>query len=85
MTLPEPKSRTEQLDIQRKTEAIVNGSRPADKDYPYIPPDRVWHTISWQGSSELRALWNKPVRIRFHLHEVSLYSFQFITSESEAN
>jgi hypothetical protein len=37
------------------------------------PPDRVWHTIRWQGSSDLRALWNKPVRIRFHLHEASLF------------
>ncbi|MDE0199094.1 MAG: hypothetical protein OXK78_12925, partial [Caldilineaceae bacterium] len=43
MTLPEPKSRTEQLDIQQKTDAILSGSRPVDKDYPYIPPDYKVH------------------------------------------
>ena len=43
MTLPEPKSRTEPLDIQQKAEAILNGSRSADRDYPYIPPDYDVH------------------------------------------
>ena len=39
MTLPEPKSRTEQLDLQQKAEAIWRGQRPADRNYPYIAPD----------------------------------------------
>ena len=43
MTVPEPKSPTEQLDIQQKTDAILSGSRPVDKDYPYIPPDYKVH------------------------------------------
>ena len=46
-------------------------------------PDKIWHTVRWQGRSDLRALWNKPVRIRFHLNESSLYAFQFIDSMSE--
>ena len=39
MTVPEPKSRSEQRDIQQKTDAILRGERPVDRDYPYIPPD----------------------------------------------
>ena len=37
----------------------------------------VWHTVSWKGRSDLRALWNKPVMACFHLYESSLYAFQF--------
>jgi hypothetical protein len=44
----------------------------------YGPPDQIWHTVAWQGKTDLRALWNQPVRIRFTLHEASLYAFQFV-------
>ena len=47
------------------------------------PADQIWHTVTWQGKGDVRALWNKPVRIRFHLIEASLYGFQFFQSESE--
>ncbi|MBV7334477.1 hypothetical protein KFU94_40815 [Chloroflexi bacterium TSY] len=43
--------------------------------------NKIWHRISWQGNSDVRPLWNKPVRIRFHLHQADLYAFQFITTE----
>ena len=43
------------------------------------PADQIWHTVTWQGKGDVRALWNKPVRIRFHLIEASLYGFQFKT------
>ena len=46
-------------------------------------PDKIWHTVSWQGKSDLRTLWNKPVRIRFTLHEASIYAFQFFDSVTE--
>jgi len=46
-------------------------------------PDQIWHTVSWQGSSDLRALWNRPVRIRFTLREASIYAFQFFEFMSE--
>ena len=46
-------------------------------------PGQIWHTIHWQGKSDLRALWNKPVRIRFTLHEASIYAFQFFESMTE--
>jgi hypothetical protein len=38
----------------------------------------VWHTVSWKGRTSVRQLWNKPVMIRFHLHEAALYAFQFV-------
>jgi hypothetical protein len=40
-------------------------------------PNQVWHTVSWRGSRDVWALWNKPVRLVFHLHQASLYDFQF--------
>ena len=40
-------------------------------------PKQIWHTVRWNGSSDVRALWNKPVRVVFHLHQASLYAFQF--------
>jgi hypothetical protein len=39
-------------------------------------PD-VWHTVTCRGKSDVRALWNKPVRIEFQLHDASLYAFEF--------
>ena len=38
---------------------------------------QIWHTVSWCGKEDVRSLWNKPVRLVFHLHQSSLYSFQF--------
>ena len=40
-------------------------------------PKQIWHTVRWKGNTDVRALWNKPVRIVFHLHQASLYAFQF--------
>ena len=40
-------------------------------------PAQIWHTVSWRGSRDVRSLWNKPVRLVFHLHQASLYAFQF--------
>jgi hypothetical protein len=41
-------------------------------------PNQIWHTARWKDNADLRTLWNKPVRLVFHLHQASLYSFQFI-------
>jgi hypothetical protein len=41
-------------------------------------PDRIWHTVSWKGRTDVRALWNKPVMICFHIYDSLLYSFQFV-------
>jgi hypothetical protein len=43
-------------------------------------PGEIWHTVRWQGNTSVQALWNKPVRLRFHLHQASLYAFQFVQS-----
>jgi hypothetical protein len=37
----------------------------------------VWHTVKWNGNSDVKALWNKPVMLRSHLQEAALYGFQF--------
>ncbi|NKB70964.1 MAG: hypothetical protein GKR89_28160 [Candidatus Latescibacteria bacterium] len=43
-------------------------------------PDQIWHTVSWKDNADLRTLWNKPVRLVIHLHQASLYAFQFSQS-----
>ena len=41
------------------------------------PSTRIWHDVRWTGGKSLSSLWNKPIRLRFHLLESSLYAFQF--------
>ena len=33
-----------------------------------------------RGDADVRALWNKPVRLIFHLHQASLFAFRFAAS-----
>ena len=40
-------------------------------------PNRIRHTARWKGNTDVRALWNKPVRVVFHLHQASFHAFQF--------
>ena len=47
-------------------------------------PDKIWHTVSWKGNSDVSALWNKPVRLIIHLHQASLYAFQFVDNSVNA-
>ena len=35
----------------------------------------TWYTVRWKD--DLQSLWNKPVRLVFHLNQASLYSFEF--------
>lgn len=58
------------------------GFAAADCDPVAGRRDQIWHTVTWQGRSDVSALWNQPVRIRFQLNEASLYAFQF-TEEAE--
>ncbi|MSP14323.1 MAG: hypothetical protein EXR62_15390 [Chloroflexi bacterium] len=51
----------------------VEACLPIYSDYP----DQIWYTVRWQNGADVRALWNKPVRLCFHLHQASLYAFQF--------
>ena len=41
------------------------------------PADRIWHDVRWTTGRSPQELWNKPVRLRFHLLESTLYAFQF--------
>ena len=43
--------------------------------------DKIWHTVSWKGKKDVRTLWNKPIRLVFHLHQASIYAFQFVESK----
>ena len=61
---------------------------PTFKPYPgfsveecdpiHAPREQIWHTVTWQGARDLSALWDKPVRLVFHLHQASLYAFEFV-------
>jgi hypothetical protein len=42
--------------------------------------DEIWHTVRWRGQSDVSRLWDKPVRLVFHLHHASIYAFQFTES-----
>ena len=42
------------------------------------PTNKIWHTVRWNGSSDVSSLWNQPVRVCLHLQEASLYALQFI-------
>ena len=57
------------------------GFSAQDCDPVHAPKGQIWHTVTWQGKTDVRALWNKPVRLCFHLLEASLYAFQFFYSE----
>ncbi len=44
---------------------------------PFIYGDKIEHIVSWKSGSDLSALANKPVRIRFQLTDADIYSFRF--------
>lgn len=37
----------------------------------------VWHDVTWKGKGDVSALWNKPVRLAFHLDDATLTAFEF--------
>ncbi|MBX3010118.1 MAG: hypothetical protein KF832_01380 [Caldilineaceae bacterium] len=58
------------------------GFAASDCDPVVGAPEQIWQTVAWQGQTDVSALWNKPVRIRFILQEASLYAFQFVQQGS---
>ena len=54
------------------------GFSAQDCDPIHAPRGQIWHTVTWNGKTDVRALWNKPVRLCFHLLESSIYAFQFV-------
>jgi len=41
--------------------------------------DSVEHTVRWKGGTDVSALADRPVRLRFVLKDASLFSFQFVS------
>ncbi len=68
--------KVELLDSEFKA---YNGFSVEDCDSVYSDdPTQIWHTVRWKGKKNVSALWNKPCRLCFHLHQASLYAFQFV-------
>ena len=44
---------------------------------PEIIGDRLDHTVTWKSGADLSQLRGQPVRLKFHLKDADLYSFQF--------
>jgi hypothetical protein len=48
-----------------------------------IHGDDIWHTVTWRGNADVRALWNTPVRLAIHLVDADLYGFAFYDQEND--
>ncbi|NLJ41166.1 MAG: hypothetical protein GX352_06110 [Clostridiales bacterium] len=46
-------------------------------DCDEIIGDRLDYTVSWKGSKDISVLAGRPVRMRFYMKDVNLYSFKF--------
>ena len=54
------------------------------EDCPEIMGDTLRHIVRWRTKGgDVRALSDKPVRVRFVLRDADLYSFQFVPYEAE--
>lgn len=42
-----------------------------------IRGDSVAHEVRWQGNSDVRSLWNRPIRLKIYIADCWLYSFRF--------
>jgi len=49
----------------------------AAKDCDPFTGDEIKKVVTWKGKSDVSPLSGKTVRLRFHLHNAALYSFQF--------
>jgi hypothetical protein len=41
-----------------------------------IRGDSVAHEVHWHGSSDVRRLWNRPIRLKIYLNDCWLYRFR---------
>ena len=44
--------------------------------------DQLRHRVEWRSGSAVAALLGQPVRLRFHLRNGDLYSYQFVETRS---
>ena len=52
------------------------------EDCDPLRQDALRQTVSWNGRSAVASLAGKPIRLRFHLEEASLYSFEFLGTDA---
>jgi len=53
------------------------GFAAMDCDPIHQQDSETWQQVSWKGQSDVSPLWNKPVRLRIHLHEATISGFEF--------
>jgi hypothetical protein len=46
-----------------------------------IKTDRVEHTVSWNGKSDIGLLTGKIIRLKFEMKNTKLYAFQFVNND----
>jgi len=61
---------------KKKTEQVVPGRSLEDCDS--ISGDRLSHTVTWGGESDLRLPEGAAVRFRFRLRAARLYAFEVL-------
>lgn len=52
------------------------------EDCDPLRQDALRQRVSWNGRSAVSSLAGKPIRLRFHLEEASLYSFELLVAEA---
>lgn len=71
-----------------RIEIADSGGRPLPgytaMDCDPFTGDDNQHVVTWRGNSDLKALAGKPIRLRIHLNNAALYSFQFTGAEARS-
>ena len=62
-------------ELQDAEGKVISGYALAECDR--VLGDQIERVVSWKGGSDLRALVGKPVRLRFKMKDVDLYSIRF--------
>jgi hypothetical protein len=62
-------------EVQDKNGTPIPGYTLAQSDEIY--GDHIERAVTWKGSSELKPLVGKPVRLRFVMKDADLYSIRF--------
>jgi hypothetical protein len=71
------------VEILDALESHRTGYSAADCDA--FSGDAVRHVVTWKGQSDLSAFTGKPIRLRFHLKNAAIYSFQFAGQQAKTS
>ncbi|MEM2922095.1 MAG: hypothetical protein QXF26_07245, partial [Candidatus Bathyarchaeia archaeon] len=63
------------VEILNEKSQPIKGFRRNDCDK--FTGNSIRHTVTWRGSSDISALQEKPIQLRFHMKKAKLYSFKF--------